>query len=162
MDLLKKIICTSLVTILFIASVNTPVFAAEQSEIAELEANVESFDSLSGSGVQQRSTTFIDTAINISFSEDGMYVSIHTGMSMTGSVVGVKDIEIQKKGLLGTWTTVAVSSGGEVTNTSGCSVSLTYTGAEYGEVYRVTCTHYGNVDGYRELYHESEGATCVY
>ena len=91
-----------------------------------------------------------------------MYVVIHTDLNKTGSIVGVKDIKIQKKNILGIWTTVATSSGGEVTNASGCSVSVTYPGAVKGETYRVTCVHYGNVDEYRELEHETEAITCAY
>lgn len=161
MKLLKKIVCTLLTVFLINASLSTPVLAAEESGVVELDATVTAISTQSEPNVQPRSTTFIDTSINISYSADGMYVAIHTDMNATASVVGAKDIEIQKKGLFG-WSTVAKSTGGEAYNVGGCVVSLTYTGAEYGEIYRVTCTHYGNVDEYRELYHETVGFTCIY
>ena len=163
MKLLKRITCALLSIILVNLSFAVPVFAAEESSVVELEATV---TANYGDGVvsyaDSRSTTFSDTSIYISYSSEGMHIVICTDLTMTASVVGVKDIQIQKKGLLGTWTTVATSDGGEVTNASGCVTTLDYAGAEYGETYRVTCIHYGNVDGYRELYHETVGAKCVY
>lgn len=161
MKLLKRITCALLTVFLMNASVSMPVQAAEATDVVELEATVTAVAPQVISSVQPRSTTFINTMINISFSENGMYVAIHTDMNATASVVGAKDIKIQKKGLIG-WTTVATSTGGEAYNVGGCVVSLTYTGAEYGEQYRVVCTHYGNVDEYRELDHTTEWFTCIY
>lgn len=162
MKLLKKIACTLLTAILFNASIATPVLAAEQTDVVELEATITTYDLSSFEGIESRSTTFTNTAIDIRFESDGMHIVIHTGTSMTASVIGVKDIEIQKKGIFGIWSTVATSTGGEAYNISNCAASLTYTGAVEGETYRVTCTHYADVDGYRELYHETEGLTCAY
>ena len=162
MKLLKKTVCALLTICLLNVSVCTPVFAAEvNSAVPKLEALVTAIDTQPGSYAASRSTTFIDTTIDMAYSAEGMRVEIHTDMNMTASVVGVKDIKIQKKGFWG-WTTVATSTGGEAYNVGGCVVTLTYTGIEYGEIYRVTCTHYGNVDEYRELYHETEGFTCIY
>ncbi len=161
MKLLKKITCALLTVFLFNASLCTPVLAAEETDVVMLEATVTAVHQQLGLGVQPRSTTFIDTSINISFSEDGMYVAVHTVMNATASVVGAKDIKIQKKGLFG-WTTVATAAGGEAYNIGGCVVHLNYEGAEYEEIYRVVCTHYGEVDEYRELYHETLGYTCIY
>lgn len=163
MQLLKKITCTLLTIILFNSSMVMPVLAAEQIPIAELGVEVIPLFELGlNDGMESRSTTFLDTSISIAYDAEGMHVSIYTDLNAVGSVVGVKDIEIQKKGLFGIWTTVATAEGGEVTNASGCLIRLTYYNAELGETYRVTCTHYGNVDEYRELYHETEGFTCAY
>lgn len=162
MKLLKKIACTLLTAILLNVSLATPVLAAEESNVVELEATVTADYNMPSQLGVERSTTFIDTSIDVSFSADGMYIVIHTGMNAKASVVGAKDIEIQKKGLFGIWTTVATSSGGEAYDVSACAVSMTYTGAVKGETYRIICTHYGNVDEYRELYHETEGMTCAY
>ena len=82
-------------------------------------------------------------------------------MNNVASVVGVKDIKIQVKNG-NNWVTVAESLGGEVYNTSSCAVNLNYGGVVEGYTYRVTCVHYGNVDEYRELYHESVGFKCQY
>lgn len=162
MNLLKKITCTLLTVILLNASLAMPVFAAEESNIEVLEATVMGYDAPIFEGVSPRSTTFIDTSIDVYFDSDGMHIEIYTGTSLTASVLGVKDIEIQKRGLFGIWTTVATSTGGEAHNIGTVSVILTYAGAVKGETYRVCCTHYGNVDEYRELYHETSGMTCAY
>ena len=162
MKLLKRIICTLLTAILVNASCIVPVLAAEEVEGVELEAAVISTHEASENGeIESRSTTFSDTSIAISYSSAGMYVTIDTDLNRTGSVVGVKDIKIQRQDG-SSWTTVATSSGGETTNAIGCTIALTYTGAIKGETYRVTCVHYGNVDEYRELYHESVGVKCTY
>lgn len=137
-------------------------FAAEdlnESVVPVLEAEVQALDTDTNSTV--RSTTFADATISIQYSASGMSISISTSMSQIASVVGVKDIEIQIKNG-SSWVTVATSTGAELYNVPGCVVDLTYTGSIEGETYRVLCTHYGNVDGYRELYHESAGFKCVY
>lgn len=108
-----------------------------------------------------RATTFADNSIDVSFSSSGMSITISTSMTLNASIVGVKDIEIQLKNG-NDWVTVATSAGGGVTDAMGCAVELTYTGAIYGEYYRVVCTHYGYVDEYRELYHESAAMRCIY
>ena len=161
MKLLKKITCALLTILLINASFPVPVLAAEETDVVELESTITAINVQPELYVQPRSTTFIDTSIHISFSANGMRVEIHTDVGATASVVGVKDIKVQKKGLFG-WTTVATVEGGEVYNVGGCVVSFTYTGAEYEEIYRVTCTHYGEVDEYRELHHETLGYTCIY
>lgn len=160
---IKKIICSLLTIVLLNSSFTMEVFAMNEIPIVELQTEiVPLFDSVLNDGKESRSTTFLDTSISIAYDAEGMHVSIYTDLNAVGSVVGVKDIEIQKKGLFGIWTTVATAAGGEVTNASGCVLRLTYYDAELGETYRVTCTHYGNVDEYRELYHETVGVTCAY
>lgn len=161
MKLLKRIVCTILSAIMFNMSLVVPIFAAEEATVVELEATVTAVYGSTLEGVQPRSTTFIDTSITVSFDEDGMYVTICTDLNGVGSVVGAKDIKIQIKNG-SSWTTVATSTGGGVTNATGCFINLTYADAIEGETYRVTCIHYGNVDEYRELYHESEGFKCTY
>lgn len=161
MKFLKKIVCTFFATILFNVSLVVPVLAAEGLEVVELESTVTAvYDSLS-QGIQPRSTTFLDTSITIGYDEEGMHVAICTDLNGVGSVVGAKDINVQIKNG-SSWTTVATSAGGGVTDATGCIISFTYADAVKGETYRVTCIHYGNVDEYRELYHESEGFKCTY
>lgn len=148
----------SLFSILFLFNV-VSASAQENLDVEQLECQVMEDDTEYNAST--RTTTFIDNTISISYSSSGMYVVIRTSMNTTASVVGAKDIEIQIKDG-SDWVTVAVSDGGESYNTITCMLSLTYTGVIEGETYRVVCTHYGNVDGYRELYHESAGFKCVY
>ncbi len=92
--------------------------------------------------------------IVISFSEEGMFIEMTTGTGDYASVIGIKDIKIEKKVWYG-WKTVAVADGGEFynNNTMGCSVL--YANAEYGSTYRVSCVHYADVNGY------TEGKNCT-
>lgn len=163
MKLLKIITCMLLTVVILNSSFAVHAFAAEETPIVDFEVEViPMFEASSHSGMGGRSTTFLDTSISIAYSAEGMHVTIYTDLNDFGSVVGARDVKIQKKGLFGIWTTIATSDGGEVTNASGCILSFTYPDVELGETYRITCIHYGNVDEYRELYHETEGFTCVY
>lgn len=150
----SKIICLVLVAILMNCSFVMNAFAAEDviSEVLILDASVVAHEEEPAAGM--RSTTFIDTMILISSSSAGMSVTINTDLNNTASVVGVKDIKVQLKDG-DDWVTVATSTGGEVNGYAGCSVSFTYSGAVKGKTYKICCTHYGNVDEYRELYHET-------
>lgn len=150
----KRIICFVLVAVLMNCSLAMNVFAAENvdSKVLILEASVVAHEAEPTIGM--RSTTFTDTMILISSSSAGMSVTINTDLNNTASVVGVKDIKVQLKSG-NDWITVATSTGGEVSGYSGCSVSFTYSGAVKGQTYKICCTHYGNVDEYRELYHET-------
>ena len=159
---MKKIISLLLSAIMLSTLFINVVFAAENSGetgIAILEATVQEYTPNANSSA--RSTTFADNSIDVSFESGGMLITITTSMTMVASLVGVKDIEVQLKNG-NDWVTVATSTGGELTNVMGCTIGLTYTGAIYGEYYRVVCTHYGDVDGYRELYHETGSMRCIY
>lgn len=158
---IKRIICFVLVAILINCSFVMDAFAAEDidSKVLVLEANVVAYDEQPIIGM--RSTTFTNTMIIISSSSAGMAVTIDTGMNDTASIVGVKDIKVQLKNG-DDWVTVATSTGGEVSGYSGCSVSFTYPDAVKGKTYRICCTHYGNVDEYRELYHETDAFVFTY
>lgn len=161
MKIAKRVICALMASFLLITN-NVPTHAAEQ-EIIELESTIIStVCDEAYFNEQVRSTTFSTASVDFSFRTEGLHITIDTGTTMTASVIGVKDIKIQKKGLFGIWSTVATSTGGEAYNTSYISVSLTYTGAEVGENYRVKCTHYADVDEYRELDHETESVTFNY
>lgn len=157
----KKIVSIALVTVILNCSYVMNVFAAEDTvlKVVDIEANVIGYNE--GVSVGMRSTTFIDTSILISGSSAGMAVTIDTRMNDTASIVGVKDIKVQLKSG-NDWITVATSTGGEVSGYAGCSVSFTYSGAVKGKTYKICCTHYGNVDGYRELYHETDEFVFTY
>ncbi|MBO4976670.1 MAG: hypothetical protein J6C54_02860 [Lachnospiraceae bacterium] len=159
---LKKITSLLLSAIMLSTLFINVAFAAENSEetdVVALEAVVQEYTPNVNSVA--RSTTFADATVDVQFSSSGMSITISTSMTMIASVVGVKDIEIQLKNG-SDWVTVATSTGGQLNNVLGCAVDLLYTGAIYGEYYRVVCTHYGDVDGYRELYHETGSMRCIY
>lgn len=158
---IRKTICLLLSIVLMSGSFVINAFAAEErdSEVLILEANVIMHDVEPAIGT--RSTTFTNTMIIISASSAGMAVTIDTDMNNTASVVGVKDIKVLLKNG-DDWITVAVSDGGEVSGYAGCSVSFTYPDAVKGKTYKISCTHYGNVDGYRELYQETDAFVFTY
>lgn len=123
---------------------------------AEVSANVEWPSEISPY------TTMANCLINVVSDSEGMHIGIFTGVVGTASVIGVKDIKIQKKNWLGLWITVATSSGGESYDSSTSSVSILYENAEKDATYRILCVHYGNVDGYRELEHDSGSFVHTY
>lgn len=140
------------------------VFAAE--DVQNVDENImvldaEITDITEAPDVSVYATTFTEASITVSFSKDGMLVQIATGMNLEASVVGVKDIKIQKKGFFG-WSTVSTSAGGESYNNYGSKCTVIYPGAVKGETYRVLCTHYANVDEYRELPNQSGEYKCEY
>lgn len=94
-------------------------------------------------------TMLIDCFILVSCSEEGILANISTGTTQKASVVGIKDIKVQKKVWYG-WKTVAESDGIEVYDRLSVGCSILVTGAEFNATYRILCTHYGNVDEYIE------------
>lgn len=161
---LKKLLSVALVAFTLFNLPCIDVFAAEDVQTIEenvVELDAEIVDLVGDPDISVYATTFYDTSITITFSADGMLVEIATFMNKTASVVGVKDIRIQKKGLFG-WSTVATSNGGESYNVTGVGCTVLYPDAVKGETYRVLCTHYGNVDEYRELANDSGAVKCTY
>ncbi len=158
----SKIFRVLIVTMLLTALMGTQVLAAENDvqAIPVLEAFV--YEYTTENGISARGTVFNTATIAIAFDPSyGMYIGILTHLNGIGSVVGVKDILIQEK-QGNAWVTVATSAGGEVTNAAGIGCELYYPGAQSDKFYRVICTHYGDYEGYRELYHESEAFRCIY
>lgn len=142
---------------------------AESSEVTlepeMLEAVLLEGDILSsGKNVNAR-TMMVDCIISICFGEcygePGIHMEISTGTVGDASVLGVKDIKIMKKVWYG-WKTVAVSSGGEAYNNSMMGVDIFYDNAEKDETYRVTCTHYADVDGYIEAQNDTGAFLFTY
>lgn len=94
-------------------------------------------------------TSLAQCIISISGHDDGMYIDITTGAVGIASVIGVKDIKIERKFWYG-WSTVATSSGGEITDRTMMAVCITYANAVKDATYRISCVHYADVDGYME------------
>lgn len=94
-------------------------------------------------------TALAQCIISVSGHDDGMYIDITTGAIGKASVIGVKDIKIQRKFWYG-WTTVATSNGGEINDHTMMGVCITYANAVKEATYRITCIHYADVNGYTE------------
>ena len=148
----KKVVCM-LSAILLLVSV--PAIETQAAELYSVESEeVTKLEFIAGEtstdiNYPMARTALYNCMINVDCSSDGMLVEINTGCSGTASVVGVKDIKIQKKVWYG-WSTVATSTGGERENSNNYSGHILYEDAEYGETYRITCVHYADVDGYEE------------
>lgn len=130
-------------------------------DVIELEANDIDITDLINSDISIFSTSFPNVYIDISFSSRGMLAELFVQTNDVASIVGIKDIKIQKKVWYG-WSTVATSNGGENTDSSGYGCSVLYSGAEKGSTYRVLCTFYGDADGYHELAGQTDGFVCSY
>lgn len=130
----------------------------QYQEVVVLEATVVEDMDLS-SGIDPR-TMLTSCIISVGEESDGMHIDISTGTVGTASVLGVKDIKIWKKTWYGGWDLVATSSGGESYNRSTTGVMIVYPGAVKGATYKITCVHYGNVNGYTEG--ENDSGAFVY
>lgn len=122
-------------------------YAAECDTVESLEAVV--LKATEANVVKQTRTMMTNCIISVSCSEEGLHMDIITGTVGVASVLGIKDVVVKKKVWYG-WKTVAISSGAEDYNQTSFGISLTYSDAEYGETYRITCVHYADVDGYIE------------
>lgn len=107
-------------------------------------------------------TTLVQCYIGVVSDSEGMHIGISTGTAGKASALGVKDVKIQKKNWLGLWTTVATSEGGEVSDCASMCVNILYRNAEKDATYRILCIHYGDVDGYHELDHDSGSFVHTY
>lgn len=93
--------------------------------------------------LQKARAAFSDCYISVGFGSDGMDIEIFTGTNDIVPVVGVKDIRVEQKVWYG-WKLVAVSNGGEDTDTNGIAVHVVFRGAIKDKTYRVTCIHYAD------------------
>ncbi len=147
----RRFFCTALAAMFLVSAPCTQALAAEvdtgYEEVQVLEASVHALPVDENTPSLQ--TVFGNCFISISGSDSGMLVEIQTESFGVSSVIGVKDIKIQKKVWYG-WQTVATSSGGEVSGVSRMGCSILYEGAEKGETYKITCVHYANVNEYKE------------
>lgn len=167
----RKSIYSIVLSLLLVSSFSIETFAAVQQsddfvkgvqvENSVVQLDCEVFGYYQLPEIVPYATTFVDASITISFDSEGMHIGICTGMNGIAAVVGSKNIEVHRKTLFG-YELVAVADGGEVYNTTTALTSMVYTGAVRGEKYRVICTHYGDVEGYRELENETDWVTCNY
>ena len=168
---IKKSFGAWILSLILMVSLSMEVFVVEfhnnslekssqlEGSIVQLDCEVIGYNELPD--VVPYATYFADASITISFNSEGMHITICTGMNGIASVVGVKDIEVHRKKLFG-YEVVAVADGGEVYDTTTAITYMVYTGAVQGEKYRVVCTHYGDVEGYRELEADTDWVTCNY
>lgn len=107
-------------------------------------------------------TMLADCIIGVSGASDGMHIDISTGTVGIASVLGVKDVKIYKKTWYGGWDLVAVCSGGESYDRGSMGISILYENAVKDAKYKITCIHYGDVNGYIEGENDSGEFTFTY
>lgn len=146
-----------LAILMFVSAPGAQVLAAEYaSDVQEGTLTIETAQNIDSPNVEVftngdlRATTFTDASIIISCSSEGLLAEFVTSTNKVATTIGVKDIVFQKKVWYG-WTTVGTATGSEKTNTSLAGHWARYNEPEIGATYRVTCVHYADVDGYREL-----------
>jgi len=137
-----------------------PEQLVENIEIEVLEATIiEDFDWSSDISPY---TMLADCIIGVSGASDGMHIDISTGTVGKASVLGVKDVKIYKKNWYGGWDYVAYSSGGEAKDCGTMGINILYANAVKDATYKITCVHYGNVNGYTEGSHDSGAFVYTY
>ena len=160
-----KICSLALVTMIFVYSAGMNVYAAEfttegSDEVIELETVI--CDNIDSVGQSQNAKAMLyNCRISVICSSDGLLAQMSTDCMPEASAIGVKDISIEKRVWYG-WKEVAVSSGGEISDSTTFGGSLLYTDAEYGETYRITCTHYATADEYVEVVNQTDGFVFTY
>ena len=107
-------------------------------------------------------TMLADCIIGVTGSSSGMCIDISTGTVGKSSKLGVKDVKIYKKTWYGGWDLVAVSNGGEAKNCTTMLINILYENAVKDATYKITCVHYGNVDGYTEGSNDSGAFVYTY
>lgn len=153
-QVVKRILCMVTAAALFAGIPGVNGLTAQAEGIADavdvevLEATV--VENVVWDSEEVPYTMLAQCIISVSGDEDGMHISILTGSVGIASIIGVKDVRIQKKGWFGSWTTVATSSGGESYDRSQMGIDILYANAEKGATYRILCIHYADVDGYFE------------
>ena len=155
----KQVILSLVMAVLIAGTVGFSCMAAEADALtdgSEEENEVEVLyatliEEIEPSSGISHYTMLADCIIGVSCDSDGMHIDISTGTVGISSVIGVKDVKIQKKTWYGGWKTVAVSDGREATDRGTMGISLLYENAEKGATYRISCIHYGDVNGYTEI-----------
>lgn len=159
----KRFLGALAVLALSLGTIGSTSLAAEAadgdaSEVKVLEAElIEGFDESEGISPY---TMLSRCKINVSGDSEGMHIDIITGSVGIASVIGIKDIKIQKKTWYGMWETVAVCDGAELENHSTIGITITYPGAVKGATYKILCVHYADVNGYTEC--DSDSGSFIY
>lgn len=141
-------------------SIEMPDVSEENTKVEVLEAKIIEDVDISSEIVPY--TMLASCIITARGASDGMHVDISTGTVGTASVLGVKDIKIYKKTWYGGWDLVAVCSGGESYNRVSMGLSFLYENAVKDAKYKITCIHYGDVNGYIEGENDSGEFTFTY
>lgn len=100
-----------------------------------------------------RVDTIYNATLTTSIAENGIMVAVNTSTNVIASEIGMENLLIEEKTLLG-WKTVVDCT--DFKKDSDIYVAeATYYGAEVGKKYRVSCTHYAIMNGVKQtVYNE--------
>lgn len=143
----RRVISLVLVALFLVNASYLDVTAAEsEPEVIEyMEAEVREMTAEELAEILNTKTALSGCTISITRQTTGMQIQIYTATTQLAPVIGVKDIKVEQKVWYG-WKTVATGNGGELYDTAGMTCTVTFTGAEVGENYRVSCVHYADLD----------------
>ncbi len=141
-------------------SIGLPDVSEENTKIEVLEAKI--IENIEISSEISPYTMLASCIITTRGASDGMHIDISTGTVGIASVLGVKDVKIYKKTWYGGWDLVAVCSGGESYDRGSMGISILYENAVKDAKYKITCIHYGDVNGYIEGENDSGEFTFTY
>ncbi len=166
MKTVRKMVGLTFAVILFASAPMVQVEAAQQyntesDTVTNLEVVIKDVSEEDFGKNSIARTAIYNCLINVTCDSEGMHVDFMVHANGTASEIGIKDIKIQKKVWYG-WKTVATSDGAEAQNVASFGCSILYSGAEYGETYRITCIHYADVDGYTEEQNEIDSFVFTY
>lgn len=137
------------------------VAEAADSEVSEVKVlGAELIEDFDEAGEISPYTMLTRCHIGVGGDSEGMHIDITTGTVGVASVIGIKDIRVQKKTWYGWWETVAVCDGAELKGRSLIGITITYPEAVKGATYKILCVHYADVTGYTEC--ESDSGSFVY
>lgn len=168
--MMRKILCVLTITMLLGEAFGFTSMAASTEDLSKsvdggievevLEAVI--MDDIDMSSGINPYTMLASCIIGVRGASDGMHIDISTGVVGTASVLGVKDVKIYKKTWYGGWDLVAVSSGGEAYDRTNMGITILYENAVKDAKYKITCIHYGDVNGYIEGENDSGEFTFTY
>ncbi|MCM1044704.1 MAG: hypothetical protein NC417_04270 [Candidatus Gastranaerophilales bacterium] len=144
-----------------VATVQAAAADETEDDVEQLETTVYELSEEELAGIPSAYTMLSGCSIVVGCDERGLIVDITTGATQTASLLGIKDIVVEQQKWYG-WKPVATAPGVEIQNRAGVGVSFIYTGAVYGETYRISCVHYGTVDSYTEEEHVTPGIVYKY
>ena len=148
-----------ILAVIFAFSVPVQGVKAEEVYDKVIVSNVPQEYSFSGVSPQ---TMMIDCEIIMAFKMDeGLCMTFTTASVGDAKVIGVKDIKVQQKMWYG-WKTVLISDGAESQDAAIFAADLDYADAIKDKTYRVTCTHYADVDGYEEVLNDTGAFKFTY
>lgn len=133
------------------------VYAAEEGFI---EIPVEEIQVLAPSGNEQISTASSDSLagcnLGIGIASNGVSITFATNATGTASEIGVKNVVLKEKQPGGGWKDIPISNH-YARGTDDYYGGVTYTGAQKGRTYKVSCTHYAIIDGHEYTLNSQTG-----